>query len=83
MGIRMITIAAHRYEGVWLKAGDQFEALNERDADELRCTGFARLEQTASAGGYETRVATAEPVTASAAAPRQKRAYHRRDQSAR
>jgi hypothetical protein len=80
MSIPMVSTGAHRYEGVWLKGGDPFEALNDRDADELQCTGFARR---VAAGTYMRRdMVAAEPAAVLAEPPRQKRAYTRRDAAA-
>lgn len=71
--VPLITTASHRYNSVWLKAGDAFDADNETDASELICTGFARRPV-----GYNARVLTAQPATTSEP-PRQKRKYQRRD----
>lgn len=77
--VHLISTGSHRYKGVWLKSGDPFVADNERDADELCCTGFAARAQPNT---YNTRVLVAESPTAHEKAPRQKRAYKRRDQTA-
>ena len=84
--VRLISTGAHRYNGVWLKSGDPFVANSERDADELCCTGFAQRAPAPKDHTYDTRVLVAESPTASSAGddkPREKRAYKRRDQSAR
>ncbi len=73
--VNLISTGSHRYNGVWLKAGDSFVADNETDASELCCTGFARRVPQ-----YETRVMLVEQSIAPA--PHTKRAYHRRDLTA-
>jgi hypothetical protein len=45
--VSLISAGSHRYDGVWLKAGDPFEAINERDAEELCVLGFAHLKPKA------------------------------------
>jgi len=81
--VHLISTGSHRYKGVWLKSGDKFVADNERDADELCCTGFAQRQPKDHT--YDTRVMVAQSPTAASeeSPPRQKRAYKRRDQTAR
>ena len=79
MSIPLVSIAAHRYRGEWLKAGDPFFAANQTDADELCCLGFAK--RNTSGQVYETRAMVSMPA-ALVAEPRQKRAYNRRNAAA-
>ena len=84
MSIRMISIGSHRYDGVWLKAGDHFTVANERDAEELVCTGFAQLDKSVTAHTYDTRVLTASTAAPAASGEAQaKRKYRQRNSTSR
>lgn len=57
---KMISQAKHKYDGVWLKRGDPFNA-TQQDAEDLECMKFATR---APAQTYQTRVmVAADPAT--------------------
>ena len=83
--VKMISTGTHRYGGVWHYATDTepFDVDSEQDADELKILGFAK--RVAPDQTYETRVLVAGKPGAQIAAvdaPRQKRAYNRRNLAA-
>lgn len=65
--IPMISNAKHTYDGKTLMPNEPFEALNEDDADELKCIGFATRAKAPTAAAvarpaatYQTRVLVAD-----------------------